>query len=78
MGIAINTEITNRVAIAESAWFKSSYSNDSGGNCVEIADLPDQIGIRDSKDPTGPVLLLTPKAFSSFINTTKLTPVDRR
>lgn len=46
-----------------SAWFKSSCSNDSGGACVEIADLTSQVGIRDSKNKTGPALA----AWSSFV-----------
>lgn len=33
------------------AWRKSSYSSSNGGACVELADLGDTIGIRDSKNP---------------------------
>ncbi|MFI6409280.1 DUF397 domain-containing protein [Streptomyces sp. NPDC050548] len=54
----------------ESAWFKSSYSNDSGGNCVEIANLtPTQslVAVRDSKIPHGPALTLPPEAFTAFV-----------
>jgi hypothetical protein len=39
-------------------WRKSSYSNGLGGECVELAALPGQILIRDSKDPHGPVISL--------------------
>ncbi|MEU1629339.1 DUF397 domain-containing protein [Streptomyces sp. NPDC020096] len=52
----------------ESAWFKSSYSNDTGGSCVEIADLTSQVGIRDSKDKTGPALVVPTAAWSSFVD----------
>jgi Domain of unknown function (DUF397) len=39
----------------EPTWRKSSYSSDQGGNCGEVADLPDGgRGVRDSKDPAGP------------------------
>ncbi|MEW2634672.1 DUF397 domain-containing protein [Streptomyces sp. NPDC048389] len=51
----------------ESAWFKSSYSNDSGGSCVEIADLTAQVGIRDSKDKQGPALVVPAGAWTSFV-----------
>lgn len=51
----------------ESAWFKSSYSNDSGGACVEIAGLTSLVGIRDSKDKTGPALVVPATAWSSFV-----------
>ncbi|MFE7608107.1 DUF397 domain-containing protein [Streptomyces celluloflavus] len=51
----------------ESAWFKSSYSNDTGGSCVEIADLNGKVGIRDSKDPHGPAFVLPVGSWSNFI-----------
>ncbi|NNN30539.1 DUF397 domain-containing protein, partial [Streptomyces sp. S3(2020)] len=35
------------------AWRKSSYSGSGDGNaCVEIANLPTRVAIRDSKTPT--------------------------
>jgi hypothetical protein len=40
-------------------WRKSTYSNGSGGNCVEVADLPDGRAVRDSKHPQGPILVFT-------------------
>jgi hypothetical protein len=58
----------------EPSWFKSSYSNDSGGNCVEIATpAPTQtlVAVRDSKFPHGPVLALPPEAFAAFIDDVK-------
>lgn len=36
-------------------WRKSSYSSGQGGNCVELASVG---AVRDSKNPTGPVLLI--------------------
>lgn len=52
----------------EYSWFKSSYS-DPGQNCVEAARLTpaDAMAIRDSKNPTGPALLLPPAAWTPFI-----------
>jgi hypothetical protein len=51
-------------------WFKSSYSN-NGGNCVEAAaNLVAPQGIvpvRDSKNPSGPVLGFPADAFTTFI-----------
>jgi hypothetical protein len=48
-------------------WRKSSYSNDQGGDCVEIAPHPAAIHIRDSKNPEGPTLTVTPHAWTSFL-----------
>ncbi len=36
-------------------WRKASYSG-NGGNCVEVADHDHRVMVRDTKDPTGPVL----------------------
>ncbi|MEU3658733.1 DUF397 domain-containing protein [Streptomyces sp. NPDC032940] len=49
-------------------WRKSSYSGDQGGQCVEVAELPSTIAVRDSKNPTGPALALAPGAFSAFLD----------
>jgi Domain of unknown function (DUF397) len=52
---------------AELRWVKSSLSF-ANGDCVEVASLPDgQIGVRDSKDATGPVLRFTPAEWKAFL-----------
>ena len=49
------------------AWKKSSLSN-SFSNCVEVANLPDGgIGVRDSKDREGPVLVFTVGEWDAFL-----------
>jgi len=53
--------------IAQAAWRKSSYSG-GAGNCVEIAgNLPGTVGVRDSKNPAGPVLVFTPRTWQAFV-----------
>lgn len=47
-------------------WHKSSYSNGSGGACVEVADLDTSLAVRDSKNPTGPALRFTAAQWSVF------------
>jgi Domain of unknown function (DUF397) len=50
-----------------SHWVKSSLSF-SNSNCVEVASLPGGgIGVRDSKDPEGPVLRFTPGEWDAFL-----------
>jgi hypothetical protein len=49
-------------------WRKSSYSDGDGGNCVEVAHgLPGIVPVRDSKNPTGPVLVVTAPAWRAFV-----------
>jgi hypothetical protein len=48
-------------------WRKSRRSNGSG-DCVEVATLDEgpRIAIRDSKDPAGPALTVSPADWRSF------------
>ncbi len=48
-------------------WRKSSRSSGNGGQCVEVArNLPGIVAIRDSKNPDGPALVISPEAFRQF------------
>lgn len=48
-------------------WRKSTHSGTNGGDCVEVADLPDGgRAVRDSKNPQGPVLSFTPSEWQAF------------
>jgi Domain of unknown function (DUF397) len=48
-------------------WVKSSLSF-ANGNCVEVAGLPDGgVGVRNSRDAQGPVLLFTPDEWHAFL-----------
>jgi Domain of unknown function (DUF397) len=49
-------------------WRKSSYSSSNGGQCVEVAsNLPGVIAVRDSKNPEGGALSLTPEQWRAFL-----------
>ncbi|MDN5380518.1 MULTISPECIES: DUF397 domain-containing protein [unclassified Streptomyces] len=51
----------------EVAWKKSNYSTAEGPDCVEVATVPDHVLVRDSKNPHGPRLTLTPTAWAAFL-----------
>lgn len=51
----------------EVAWIRSTESH-VHGNCVEVSDLPGgEVGVRNSRDPNGPVLRFTPDEFRAFL-----------
>jgi hypothetical protein len=80
---------------SRAVWRKSSYSNGTGGSCVEVAalspknghgsqdrikifpftglmgDPEQQVAVRDSKDPNGPVLAFTPSEWGTFTRAIK-------
>ncbi|MBF6193496.1 DUF397 domain-containing protein [Nocardia implantans] len=54
------------VDLSGAKWFKSSRSS-SGKECVEVAFLDrGMVGVRDSKNPTGPALIFTPAEWDAF------------
>ncbi|MGV4888682.1 DUF397 domain-containing protein [Streptomyces viridosporus] len=49
-------------------WRRSSYSNQEGGDCVEVADgFPGVVPVRDSKAPHGPALCFEAVSWTAFI-----------
>ncbi len=53
--------------LSDAVWRKSTRSN-NGGDCVEVADnLPGIVGLRDSKDPSGPTLTFEPRTWAHFV-----------
>ncbi|MGW1059633.1 DUF397 domain-containing protein [Micromonospora rubida] len=57
--------------LAGAVWRTSSRSNDQG-LCVEVADnLADTVGVvavRDSKNPAGPALAVSPPGWTAFVD----------
>ncbi|WP_081769202.1 DUF397 domain-containing protein [Nocardia nova] len=55
--------------LSTARWFKSSHSGGSQ-ECVEVAFLAGgAVGVRDSKDATGPALVFAPDAWDAFTAT---------
>ena len=47
------------------AWRTSSHSK--SGNCAEVGQDGAVVGVRDSQDPDGPVLVFGPAAWAEFL-----------
>ena len=46
---------------------KASASYAAGNQCVEVARVEDAVNVRDSTDPTGPVLRFTKDEWRAFL-----------
>jgi hypothetical protein len=55
-------------------WFKSSYSDSEGSNCLEAARDQERIHIRDSKlGPQSPSFTAAASAWTAFLAHTRTT-----
>ena len=54
-----------------SVWRKSSYSPNGGNTCVETAMAGPLVAVRDSKDPDGPRLAFSARAWDAFLRQVK-------
>jgi uncharacterized protein DUF397 len=64
------TEIRNGVSADDLpgiAWRKSTYSG-AVGNCVELSWIGERGGVRNSRNPHGPVLVLPAGALLSLVS----------
>ncbi|MEU0219242.1 DUF397 domain-containing protein [Streptomyces sp. NPDC006265] len=52
--------------VGDALWRRSSYSGNTGGDCVEVADLEARVAVRDSKNPEVGVLTVSPKAYAAW------------
>lgn len=53
--------------VPELAWFKSSYSTGSGGECVEVANAVSSVHVRDSKNKAGAMLSFDAQQWARFV-----------
>lgn len=62
--------------VTRAGWRKSSYSSGNGGDCVEAASLVTGLLVRDSKDPDGPALAITPADWKTLTERVKAGSLD--
>ncbi|MFD8588324.1 DUF397 domain-containing protein [Streptomyces sp. NPDC059637] len=65
------------VAPTDLNWFKSSYSDSEGANCVEVAFGSGAVHVRDSKNRDGGSLAFPPQAWSAFVDFAAQQPTER-
>jgi hypothetical protein len=54
--------------LTNARWRKSSYSGNTGGECVEVADLGTPgVAVRDSKNPEVGILTVSSEAYAAFV-----------
>ncbi|NUU24595.1 MAG: DUF397 domain-containing protein [Streptomycetaceae bacterium] len=65
-----------QVPVTDAAWIRSTFSHQNGA-CVELAEIPGGIAMRDSKDVGRPALRYTREELAAFIAGVKAGEFDR-
>ncbi|WP_337662115.1 DUF397 domain-containing protein [Actinoalloteichus sp. AHMU CJ021] len=52
-------------------WRKATRSSNGSANCVEVGSAPSLVGIRDTKNRAGGTLVVSRRAFGSFVTAVK-------
>lgn len=55
------------LTIPDDGWYSSSRSS-GANNCVEVSHGPGWTAVRDSKNPTGPMLVVTKREWQTFLS----------
>jgi len=69
------SSFTDTNQCVEIQWTKSTFSGPNG-SCVEYRKDGGEIYVRDSKNPTGPVLAFTEAEWAAFVNGAKAGEFD--
>jgi hypothetical protein len=59
------------VIARDTGWFKSTYSSGGSNACVEVRFREAAVGVRDSKNVTGPQLEVRAGAWRAFLGRIK-------
>ena len=63
---------------SQATWIKSTRSQQTTDQCVELAGVSDYAAVRDSKDPEGPKLVLEGRTWRNLKHQIKAGTFDRR
>lgn len=64
--------------LSRAVWRKSARSSSTGQNCVEVAtSRAGLVAVRDSKDPAGPMLVLSSWDWETFVRRIKSGQFER-
>jgi hypothetical protein len=61
---------------SDTGWIKAAASN-TGGNCVQLRRHQGAPEVRDSKNPTGPVLRISPPGLAIWLDAARNGELDR-
>ncbi|MFI2432326.1 DUF397 domain-containing protein [Streptomyces sp. NPDC018693] len=67
----VSSEHTVSDSSTLTGWYKSSYSGGGQSDCLETARGHATAPVRDSKTPTGPAVLFSATAWSTFVTALK-------
>lgn len=56
---------------SRAVWRRSAQGPPDDSNCIEVAFVDDLIGVRDARDPDGPVLVFTEAEWDAFVEGAK-------
>jgi Domain of unknown function (DUF397) len=68
--VAVTPRNGIQASLLEANWHKSSFSGPNG-DCVEAAELPAGVAVRNSRFPDGPALLFTESEWDAFVRGVK-------
>jgi hypothetical protein len=57
--------------LSKAVWRKASRSTVQNDSCVEVAEGANVVALRDSKDPSGPMLIISNSDFRHFMSVLK-------